>query len=108
VQFTFNDLYEIVKEELDYLEEDRIKKETADILAIEEEIRFIEKMANNPDRYKIISRAKKVDTRVEEIKRKWIDSSIGKDKEKEKEELLKKLQEFIEKRSKRKTLSDYT
>jgi hypothetical protein len=51
--------------------------------------------------------AKKTDARVEEIKRKWIDFS-REDEELEKEELLRKLQEeFNERRSKRKTLSDY-
>jgi hypothetical protein len=108
-EFTFNDLFEIVKEELDYLEEDRIKRETEDILMIGEEIKFIEKVADKTDRYKIISKAKKTDTRVEEIKRKWIDFSIREDEELEKKELLRKLQEeFNERRSKRKTLSDYT
>lgn len=43
-EFTFNDLFGIVKEELDYLEEDRIKRETEDILMIGEEIKFIEKV----------------------------------------------------------------
>jgi hypothetical protein len=41
--FELNDLFEIVKEELDYLEEEKIKKETEDILIIGEKIGFIEK-----------------------------------------------------------------
>jgi hypothetical protein len=108
-KFTFNDLFVIIKEELDYLEEDRIKRETEDILIIGEEIKFIEKLADKADGYKIISKAKKTDTKVEEIRRKWIDFSIKEDEEFEKRDLLGKLQEeFNEKRSKRKTLSDYT
>jgi uncharacterized protein YjaG (DUF416 family) len=73
-----------------------------------EEIGFIARIASDQIRYKIISRAKKTNTRVEEIKKRWIDFRIAKDKEKRKEDLLRKLQEeFKEKRSRRKTLSDF-
>jgi len=107
--FELSDLLEIVKQELDYLEDERIQKETEHILTIGEETGFIEKVPNKSNNYKIISRAKKADSREEEIKKKWINFSIAKDNEAErKEELLKLQEKFKEKRSKRKTLSEYS
>lgn len=107
--FMFDDLLEIVKEELEYIEIDRIRKETEYILSVAEQIGFIEKINESQKMYKIKSRAKKADTKEEEIKRRWISYSIEKEKEADKAGQLEKLQdEFREKRSKQKSLSDYS
>ena len=55
--------------------------------------------------YKIKSRAKKADSKEEEIKRRWVGYSIEKEKEADLAGQLEKLQdEFREKRSKQKSL----
>ena len=73
-----------MKEELAYIEIDRIRKETENILSIAEQIGFIEKVNESQKMYKIKSRAKKADTKEEEIKRRWINYSIEKEKEADK------------------------
>lgn len=107
--FGLNDILEIVKEELEYMEIKEIRKETENILLVAEQIGFIERVTESQDTYKIKSRAKKADTREEEIKRRWITYSIEKEKEADLASRLEKLQdEFREKRGKQKSMSDYT
>lgn len=107
--FSFDDILEIVEEELDYMKVEGIKKETENILFVAEQIGFIEKLSEGQNMYKIKSRAKKADTKEEEIKRRWVGYSIEKEKEADLAGQLEKIQdEFREKRSKQKSLSDYT
>jgi hypothetical protein len=63
-------ILEIVSEELDYLDEERIREETQHILDIGEEIAFIEKIKNKEESYKIISKAKKTAMKEEDLKKK--------------------------------------
>jgi hypothetical protein len=107
--FEFNRLFDIVKEELHYLEDDEIKKHTEDILKIATEIGFIEQVQDKNRTYKIIARTKKRDSRQEELMRKWIDFKIEKEKEAEKDQELIIIQnEFKKERLERKTITDYS
>ena len=87
--FMYHDLFSIVKEELVYLEDEKIRKETENILSLGEQIGFIERITDKSQSYKITSRAKKADSKEEEIKKKWINASIKNEKETEKEDELK-------------------
>ena len=107
--FKLDDLFELVREELEYLNAERIRAETENILIIGEQIGFIEKVTERPGIYRIKSRAKKADTKEEEIKKRWVNFSIEAEKEAEKVKQLTKLEdEFKDKRSKQKTLSEYS
>jgi hypothetical protein len=105
--FSYDDLFELVKEELNYLNEDNIHSETNHILKIAQEIKFIESRDNN-NTYRIISRSKRADGRERELRKKWIDFSISKDNEHELRNRMNQLKtEFVEKRQQRKTILDY-
>jgi len=107
--FTYEDLYELVKDTLDYLEDDAIKKETEEILRYAiQEIDFVEEVDNQPRGYRIVSKGKRADTREAELMNKWVDYEIKKEKNEEKKEKLNKLQdEFKGKRGLQKNIDEF-
>jgi hypothetical protein len=107
--FTFDDLFGLMKEELDYVEELTVKEETTRLLKVAEDIKFVEEIEGQAGNYKIIAKGRKADTREAEIKKKWIDFAIQKDKEQEKfGEILILQEKFRTKRQQRRTITDYS
>lgn len=110
--FGFADFLQLISEELDYLEPNEIATVAHRILEVAEDIGFIEAMPTElsigQPTFRITSRAKKADTRTDDIKRKWIEFSIGKDEEQDIEEQIRHLQGvFTEKRKQRKGIDEY-
>ena len=91
--FSYYDLFELVKEELNYLNEDNIHSETNHILKIAQEIKFIESLDDN----------KRTGT-----KEKWTEFAISKDNGQELMNQLNELKrEFVNRKQQRKTILDY-
>lgn len=110
--FTFEDFLQLIREELDYLEPNEIANIAGRILEVAEDIGFIELMPTEnpmgPPTYRIISRAKKADTRTADIRRKWVEFSIQKDKEQDMEERIRQVQGvYLEKRKTRRGIDEY-
>ncbi|MPZ07466.1 MAG: hypothetical protein GEU26_13805 [Nitrososphaeraceae archaeon] len=106
--FALSDLNDLVKEELIYLEEEQIKVICSKILSVAENIGFVQKVDAEQYRYKITSKGRRADTKEDDLKKKWIDFAIHKELENEKNEKVLELQKvYIEKKKKRKTITDY-
>ncbi len=109
--FSFDDFLEITKREFDYLEEEEIRKIADEILNHAIEIKYIEMREKEltieleKRRYHILSKKKKADSREIELRKKWIEYTISKDKEQEMDQSLAALQDkFKERRAKNKTI----
>ena len=97
--FAFDDVFHLMREELDYVQEFSVKEETSQLLIVAQDIKFIQEIEGQPGNYKIIAKGKKADTREEEVKKKWIDFAIEKDKEQEKANSIEILREKFRTRS---------
>lgn len=107
--FTFDDLFNLVKDTLDYLNDETIRKETEDILSLARDgLGFVQELQDQPGSYRITLKSKKADSRERELRDKWIDYKIEQGKEKEKHEgLIKIRQEFRNKRSLQRNIDDF-
>lgn len=108
--FYFADFLELVRREFDYLEGEEIYNIAKEILDLAIKIGYVELpekelTSNNKGRYRLSTRKKKAQSREMELKKKWIDFAIAKDKQNEIVQRLTELQGRIaEKRSKSKTI----
>lgn len=103
--FDFDDLLMLVKEELDYLDEQTARIEAQKIIRLGEDIGFV---GHEEGKYYIKSRSKKANVREEALKKAWINWRIESDKEKEIRSLLDPIQaKYEEKKRGYKTLTEY-
>lgn len=110
--FTFTHFFDLVKEELGYLEGKEVLEIAERILEVAKDIKFVEEMPRALEtdirKFKILSRKKKADMREEDLRKKWLDFAIQKDKEQEQQEAIEALQKkFLEKRKGYKAIEDY-
>jgi len=75
--FAYEDLLELVKDEIGYLDQDTIRKEANLILTMGREIGFVKDEGANE--FRINSRSKKAKNRFDEMKQKWIDWSLDRE-----------------------------
>ena len=105
--FTFDDLFNLITDTLDYLDEETIRRETEDILSYaRDELGFVQELQDRPGSYRIILKAKKADAREKELRDKWINYKIEQEKDKEKYEPMIRL-EFKNKRNLQKNIDDF-
>jgi hypothetical protein len=110
--FTFTQFFDLAKEELGYLEGKEVLAMAERILEVAKDIKFVEEVPRALEtdirRFKILSRKKKADMREEDLRRKWLDFAILKDKEQEQQKATEALQKkFLEKRKGYKAIEDY-
>ena len=107
--FTFDDLYDLVTDTLDYLDEGTIRKETEEILKFaKDNLGFVQELKEQPEYYRITLRSKKADAREKELRDKWIDYQIEQEKDEEKYLGLTQIQqEFRNKRNLQKNIDEF-
>lgn len=107
--FTFTDLFELVKDTLDYLDTDTIRKETEEILNFaKDNLSFVDELQNQPGSYRIVSKGKKAAVREKELRDKWINYKIEQKKYEEKYSGLIEIQEqFKRKRKLQRNINEF-
>lgn len=107
--FTFEDLMELVGDTLDYLDQETIRRETQWILDFSRnELGVVEEIDGQAGKFRISIKGKRADVREKELKKKWIDFDIKRDKIFEKKRVLAEIQErFTEKRKRMKGIDEF-
>jgi hypothetical protein len=104
--FTFDDVYQFVKEELMNFDDPTIKEETTKILEIGIAIGFIKKEGDN--KFKVAVRQKNAKDRETELKTRWINWELKFERDQEIDRQLKPIRdELLIEQSNRKKLTEF-